>query len=122
MDYPAFVSIYKEFSSLEETKVSYHLTRAINRINSDIWGTFNDEAVGLLTAHFLSSLDSSSLGGTIKRIEIEGDIEVESESGFKVLDNYDLTPYGRQFKELKASVVGSFIGSTHLDPVPYPYG
>lgn len=124
MDLTTFLAIYDEFSKVNSVKVSYALTRATNRIDANEWGTFTSEAVGLLTAHFLASSGNApnKLGGIINRISIQDDIEVESTVNYQAKSDLDMTPYGRQFKELKDSVLGNFITCTLLNPVIPSYG
>ncbi len=124
MDLTTFLAIYDEFSKVNSVKVSYALTRANNRIDVEEWGEFTSEAVGLLAAHFLASSGNSpnQLGGIINRINIQNDIEVESTVNYQAKSDLDMTPYGRQFKELKDSVLGNFITCTLLNPVMPSYG
>lgn len=124
MDLTTFLSIYDEFSKVNAVKVSYALTRATNRINVEDWGDFTSEATGLLAAHFLASSGNGSnqLGGIVSRISIQDDIEVESTVTYQARSDLDLTPYGRQFKELMGSVLGNFITCTLLNPVTPSYG
>lgn len=120
MDTTTFLAIYDEFAKVNPLKVDHALSRATNRIDAVEWGVYTEEAVGLLAAHFLASSGSggNQLGGVITRISIEDDIEVESNSTFKATSDLDLTSYGRQFKELQASVLGRLITCTNLSLQP----
>lgn len=123
MNTTTFLAIYDEFSEVNPLKIDYSLNRAINRIDVDGWGVFSSEAICLLTAHFLasSSNGSNQLGGVVNKIVIEDDIEIGSAVSFSASDDLDLTSYGRQFKELKASVIGSNITCTNLESITADY-
>lgn len=123
MDTITFLAIYDEFAKVNPLKINHCLNRAINRIDAIEWGVFSSEAVYLLTAHFLASSNNGSnqIGGVVNKIVIEDDIEIGSAVSLSAYDDLDLTSYGRQFKELKASVIGSNITCTILNPVTGDY-
>lgn len=123
MDTTTFLAIYDEFSKVNPLKINHSLSRAINRIDAIEWGVFSSEAICLLTAHFLASSNNGSnqIGGVVNKIVIEDDIELGSAVSFGASDDLDLTSYGRQFKELKASVIGSNITCTHLHSIIADY-
>lgn len=54
MDLATFRVQYPEFVSAPDTLVNPALARAIGRVDVTVWGTWTDEAVGLLTAHLLA--------------------------------------------------------------------
>lgn len=114
MDSSAFLAIYDEFLKVNTLKINHCLSRSINRIDVNEWGVFSTEAIYLLTAHFLASGGNNQLGGVLNKIVIEDDIELGSAVSFSGENDLDLTPYGRQFKELKASVITPGITCTNL--------
>jgi hypothetical protein len=128
MDYQTFIAVYDEFSDVAQAKVQYHLNRAFNHIDFSIYGIHQEEAMGLLTAHFLAlsstkkttNTSVETLGfkpGDVKRIEIQDDILVEFNttplpvgSAIESSSNSDLgsTVYGQQLEALKHKLIIPF--------------
>lgn len=124
MDVATFISIYDEFSDLAFAKVQYHLNRAINHIDAEIYGTYLEEAIGLLAAHYLTLAPAkkntpsaiSALGfkvEDVKSVEITDDIVVEfnpvatqgSAVASSSISGLDATVYGQQLEALKRSLI-----------------
>ena len=129
LTYADFAIDYPEFAAIAQSKVERALNRAIARVDETAWGRFADEAVGLLTAHFLAigpDTSNASAGGIASQmagplvsIEVEGEYAIRSATPFGFGGgigvagdaNYFLSPYGRQYKELQRSVIVAITGT-----------
>lgn len=54
MDLPTFRSLWDEFASVNDTRVSQEITWAAQSIDPSIFGLDYDRATGLLAAHYLT--------------------------------------------------------------------
>lgn len=127
MDISTFLAVYDEFSDYSVAKIQYNLNRATNHIDSSIYGIHSEEAIGLLTAHYLvlsptrksSSSAIQELGfkpNEIKRIEVQDEIMVEfnvstlgNPTGSSSSSGLSATSYGQQLEELKNSLIVRFL-------------
>jgi hypothetical protein len=127
MDSQTFIAIYDEFEDLKIQKVQYYLSVAKNFINSEIYGTETEYAIGLYAAHLLTlnpgkTSASTGIAGLgfkpedVKKVEITDDIIVEFNpiakqgSAFKStsVSGLDATSYGQQLEALKRSLIIPF--------------
>lgn len=108
-----FMEFFPAFESkVSESVVDFWITHSCEFVDPDKWGDKCAFAQALIVAHNLQYLGVSEdciadASSALKRDKV-GDIEVEyqneSSSG-KTLDGLDATPYGRQFKALRRTLV-----------------
>jgi hypothetical protein len=107
-----FLNVYPEFESVKLEKVVFTLANSKALIQESLWDEFTLQARYLLTAHNLSTAtQGTTVTGIINKLKIDGDIEIGSVVGTPK-DSWELSSYGRELTQLKASVVGGFITCT----------
>lgn len=96
-----------ELSSEKTSRVDFFIEQAKLSVNSDVFGTKADLAVGLLAAHMLTVSNRSGAAGAITEEKV-GEVSVKFDVGGSKDDrNEDLrsTGYGLQFLRLRRSIV-----------------
>jgi hypothetical protein len=107
-----FLSVYPEFEPVKLERVVFALSNSKALIDESLWFEFTLQARYLLTAHNLSATtQGNSITGIINKLKVDGDIELGSAVG-NPKDSWELSSYGRELTQLKASVVGGFITCT----------
>lgn len=129
MDLPTFLAIYdnEDFAAMNPVKVQHYLDTATVHIDPEIYGIHTEQAIGLLTAHYLilnptpkaTPTAVAALGfkaSDVKKIEITDDIVVDvsnavaagTPSQSKSSSGLDATSYGQQLEALKRSLIIPF--------------
>jgi hypothetical protein len=98
------------FASTDEDRIALWLTFADARLSSDAWGSSRDDALKVLTLHYLSSdpeLSGSGGGaaGTVSSMSV-GDVSVSYATPSSVGSDNDLssTFWGRLFLQMRGAL------------------
>ncbi len=97
-------AIYPGSKELPPDTVEYWIKYTENRIDSCIPASEKEYAHGLLAAHYLYMIADSEGLANVESIKVKDKIEKKfykrGSSKSNVSNNFDLTPYGRAYKEL----------------------
>ncbi|GLI57728.1 hypothetical protein PM10SUCC1_32420 [Propionigenium maris DSM 9537] len=109
------LSIYPGAKHLPEETITYWIGYTGNKISDCIPEAERDHAHGLLASHYLYTVADSEGLANVESVKLKDKVEKKfyRRGGFKskVENNYDLTPYGRAYKELIDSHCNSNVGS-----------
>jgi len=96
-------AMFPQFSSLEDSLITIHITTAKSLICESKYGSKYDSAVSYLTAHFLTLNTSSGKGDATK---IKTDVmEREYRKSGSGGEGFGSTNYGQQYLAIKNSLI-----------------
>lgn len=99
-----FLALHPEFRTLEHHIVEWQLMRANLRVDPTKWGAKTQEAIALLTAHFLSSVlyEQSSLAGNAMSLNAGQAGTRPTPTGSR--EDFSSTSYGTQYLNLLSTL------------------
>lgn len=116
LDKSKILAIYPGAKNLPEGTITYWIGYTKNKISECIPIEERDHAHGLLASHYLYTVADSEGLTNLESVKLKDKIEKKfyRKGGFKtkVDNNYDLTPYGRAYKELIDTYCDNSIGES----------
>ncbi len=124
-----FLAIFPEFTSFNQTRITFWLSVTANLIDPTRWGAMLQQGQALLTAHFLM-IDQQNQTATTQG-QVNGPISSKSVAGVSVTKeiqavvtekagHYNATNYGLQFLQLSRMMGAGAIQATGCGSFGFP--